>query len=45
MASCGTRCFFQNEMPCDPPDQAAWMNGSSDGYAACEVAPGVTSYP
>jgi hypothetical protein len=40
----GETIFFQNEMPYDPPNQAAWMNGSSDGYAAYEVAPGVTSH-
>ena len=40
----GETIFFQNEMPYDPPSQAAWMNGSSDGYAAYEVAPGVTSH-
>ena len=33
----GETIFFQNEMPYDPPNQAAWMNGSSDGYAAYEV--------
>ena len=38
----GKTIFFQNEMPYDPPNQAAWMNGSSRGYAAYEVAPGVT---
>src|SRR5258708_40189327 len=31
-------------MPYDPPNQAAWMNGSSRGYAAYEVAPNVTSH-
>src|SRR5690349_19858169 len=40
----GETIFFQNEMPYDPPNQAAWMNGSSDGYAAYEVAPGVISH-
>jgi hypothetical protein len=40
----GETIFFQNEMPYDPPNQAAWMNGSSNGYAAYEVAPGVTSH-
>ncbi len=25
----GETIFFQNEMPYDPPNQAAWMNGSS----------------
>ncbi len=40
----GETIFFQNEMPYDPPSQAAWMNGSSDGYAAYEVGPSVTSH-
>ena len=40
----GEDIFFQNEMPYDPPNQAAWMNGSSDGYAAFEVGPAVTSF-
>ena len=40
----GETIFFQNEMPYDPPNQTAWMNGSSRGYAAYEVAPNVTSH-
>jgi hypothetical protein len=40
----GETIFFQNENPYDPPNQAAWMNGSTDGYAAYAVAPGVTSH-
>jgi hypothetical protein len=40
----GETIFFQNEMPYDPPNQAAWMNGSSDGYAAYQVGPNVTSH-
>jgi len=40
----GETIFFQNENPYDPPNQAAWMNGSTNGYAAYEVAPGVTSH-
>ena len=40
----GETIFFQNEMPYDPPNQAAWMNGTSDGYAAYQVAPNVTSH-
>jgi hypothetical protein len=31
----GTDIFFQNEMPYDPPSQAAWMaNPTTDGYPA-----------
>ena len=33
----GTDIFFQNEMPYDPPSQAAWMNGAMNGYAAFKV--------
>ena len=31
-------------MPYDPPNQAAWMNGSTQGYAAYKVADSVTSH-
>ncbi|MGJ5756505.1 ricin-type beta-trefoil lectin protein [Streptomyces puniciscabiei] len=40
----GRTYFFQNEMPYDPPNQSAWMNGSTKGYAAYEVADSVTSH-
>ncbi|MFF4043022.1 RICIN domain-containing protein [Streptomyces sp. NPDC001816] len=40
----GRTYFFQNEMPYDPPNQAAWMNGSIQGYAAYKVADSVTSH-
>ena len=40
----GETIFLQNENPYDPPNQAAWMNGSTDGYAAYEVAPTVTTH-
>jgi hypothetical protein len=40
----GRTYFFQNEMPYDPPDQAAWMDGSRNGYAAYQIADGVTSH-
>jgi len=40
----GETIFFQNENPYDPPSQAAWMNGSTNGYAAFEVAPNVTTF-
>jgi len=36
--------FFQNENPYDPPTQSAWMNGGTNGYAAYEVAPSVTTH-
>ncbi|AEV85538.1 hypothetical protein ACWT_4516 [Actinoplanes sp. SE50] len=40
----GKIVFFQNEMPYDPPNQAAWMNGSQNGYPAIKVANGVTTF-
>jgi hypothetical protein len=40
----GRTYFFQNEMPYDPPNQSAWMNGSTQGYAAYKVADTVTSH-
>ncbi|MEU7488624.1 coagulation factor 5/8 type domain-containing protein [Streptomyces sp. NPDC042319] len=40
----GRTYFFQNEMPYDPPDQAAWMDGGTKGYAAYKVADGVTDH-
>ena len=41
----GTDIFFQNEMPYDPPSQAAWMEGPGvDGWAAFKIADGVTSF-
>ena len=41
----GTDIFFQNEMPYDPPGQAAWMEAPGvDGWAAFKVANTVTSF-
>jgi hypothetical protein len=41
----GEDIFFQNEMPYDPPSQAAWMSGpATDGYPAFLVSPGVTKF-
>ncbi|WP_371650117.1 MULTISPECIES: RICIN domain-containing protein [unclassified Streptomyces] len=40
----GRTYFFQNEMPYDPPNQAAWMNGSTRGYDAYKVASSVTGH-
>ncbi|MFJ3906436.1 RICIN domain-containing protein [Streptomyces sp. NPDC090025] len=40
----GRTYFYQNEMPYDPPNQAAWMNGGTQGYAAYKVADNVTSH-
>ena len=41
----GKVIFFQNEMPYDPPSQAAWMEAPGvDGWAALKVADGVKSF-
>ena len=40
----GETIFYQSEMPYDVPNQAAWMNGSLDGYASYNVAPSVTTH-
>ncbi|MGH8918202.1 MAG: adenylyl cyclase, partial [Acidimicrobiales bacterium] len=41
----GKDFFFQNEMPYDPPSQAAWMaTPATNGYPAFVVSPGVTSF-
>ncbi len=36
--------FYQSEMPYDPPNQAAWMNGTTNGYASYKVGDAVTSH-
>jgi hypothetical protein len=41
----GTNIFFQNELPYDPPTQAAWDKTPAQlGYPAFEVSPNVTSF-
>ena len=41
----GTDIFFQNEMPYDPPSQAAWMEAPGvDGWAAFKIGDGVRSF-
>ena len=41
----GTDIFFQNEMPYDPPSQAAWMaRPDQDGYPAFLITPRVASF-
>jgi hypothetical protein len=41
----GTDVFFQNEMPYDPPSQAAWMASPGvDGYPAFLVSSNVTTF-
>jgi hypothetical protein len=40
----GRTYFFQNEFPYDPPNQASWMNGGLQGYAAYKVADSVNTH-
>jgi hypothetical protein len=41
----GTNIFFQNELPYDPPSQAAWMKSpSQDGYPAFLVGRNVRTF-
>ncbi|MFC7272587.1 ricin-type beta-trefoil lectin domain protein [Paractinoplanes rhizophilus] len=40
----GRTYFYQNEMPYDPPNQAAYMNGSTQGWAAYKVGASVTAH-
>ena len=41
----GRVVFFQNEMPYDPPSQAAWTEAPGvPGWAAFKIADGVTSF-
>jgi hypothetical protein len=40
----GTTILFQNELPYDPPNQADWMNGTVEGWAAYKVGEQVTTH-
>ncbi len=41
----GTDIFFQNEMPYDPPSQAAWTEAPGvEGWAAFKIADNVTNF-
>jgi len=40
----GRTYMFQNEMPYDVPNQAAYMNGSTRGWAAYKVSNNVTTH-
>jgi hypothetical protein len=40
----GRTIFFQNEMPYDPPNQAAWAHDGVNGFAAYKVADDVQSH-
>jgi hypothetical protein len=40
----GKTIFFQNEMPYDPPNQAAWRHDGVDGFAAYKVTDNVRTH-
>ena len=40
----GETIFYQSELPYDPPSQAAWMDGSANGYPSYVVSNSVTSH-
>jgi hypothetical protein len=40
----GQTVFYQSEMPEGMPDQASWMNGTSEGYASYTVGAGVRTH-
>jgi hypothetical protein len=40
----GRTVFFQSEMPYDPPTQAAWMDGTAEGYASYVVGDQVRTH-
>ncbi|WP_420368745.1 adenylyl cyclase [Curtobacterium sp. L1-20] len=40
----GRTVFFQNELPYDAPDQAAWRHGTVNGWAAYKVADSVRTH-
>ncbi|MBL0885936.1 RICIN domain-containing protein [Myceligenerans indicum] len=40
----GRTYFYQNEMPYDPPNQSAYLNGATRGWAAYKVGDQVTTH-
>jgi len=40
----GKTIMFQNEMPYDPPDQAAWQHDGVNGYASYQVTDSVETH-
>jgi hypothetical protein len=40
----GRTIFFQNEMPYDPPNQAAWTHDGVNGFAAYKIADDVQTH-
>jgi hypothetical protein len=43
-ANGGRVYLYQSEIPYDPPTQAAWMNGTTRGYASYKVSDTVTTH-
>jgi len=43
-ANGGRVYMYQSEMPYDPPDQAVWMDGRTDGYASYKLADTVKTH-
>ena len=40
----GRTIFYQSELPYDPPSQAAWMNGTANGYSSYAVSNAVSTH-
>jgi hypothetical protein len=40
----GTTILYQNELPYDPPTQADWMNGATEGWAGYKVGDRVRTH-
>ena len=40
----GKLFFYQSEIPYDPPSQADWMNGPTDGFASYKIGESVTDH-
>ncbi len=40
----GETIFYQSELPYDVPNQAAWKNGSANGYASYDVSNSVSTH-
>jgi hypothetical protein len=40
----GRVVFYQSELAYDPPNQAAWMNGDTLGWASYKVGDGVSTH-
>ncbi len=40
----GEDIFYQSELPYDPPNQAAWLDGTANGYPSYVVSPSVNTH-